>query len=86
MQINLSVVVQRFCGMFNANMQLKILFVYLVWFVWYYLTLPGSVVMSKNDNSSKPTLKVAFKKYILYTLPNILLFLYLVWLCRNSNK
>jgi len=66
--------------------KIKLLIFYLFAFIWYYLTLPGSILLSKNDNTTKPTLMVAFKKFILYTSPQLLAAIYFLWVCHKITK
>jgi len=39
-------------------------------FIWYYMTLPGSVLSNKKYD--KPSLKLALKSYLIYVIPTII--------------
>ena len=58
------------------NLYLFIIIIYLLHFLWYYLTLPGSV-LSINKNQEKPKLRSAFLSYLTYLLPTMFLIYYL---------
>jgi len=71
-----------------SDYKVQLLISYLLLFFWYYVTLPGSILLSKNDNTPKPKLDVALKKFILYTSPQLLLGGYILWICHKitNNK
>jgi hypothetical protein len=55
----------------NNNIYLVIIIVILIQFIWYYLTLPGSI-LSLNKKTDKPQLKKALSNYIIYIFPMII--------------
>lgn len=59
--------------------------VLLIWFIWYYVTLPGSYLSYNKNNYVKPPIKAAFKQYFgIYLIPFFIWILYLVYLARNN--
>ena len=58
----------------------------LVLFVWYYLTLPGSVLVSDKSKSNKPSLSIALQHFVLYQLPYYLLLIFLMYYIKNNNN
>jgi hypothetical protein len=54
----------------------------LLLFIWYYLTLPGSV-LSPNKKYPKPSLKTAFMSYLIYMIPSIILMFNSQYMMKN---
>ena len=62
--------------MANANIYLVIFIYFLIQFLWYYATLPGSE-LSLNKKHPKSSIKIALTSYLIYLIPVIISLYYL---------
>jgi hypothetical protein len=56
----------------------------IIWFLWYYVTLPGSLIPPNNPAIPKPSFRSALLKFITYQLPFYILILYFVFKGKQS--
>jgi predicted MFS family arabinose efflux permease len=50
----------------------------LILFLWYFATLPGSIIPPNNSNIPKPSLRTALLKFLTFQLPLLIVVAYLV--------
>lgn len=54
----------------------------IILFIWYYLTLPGSVIPPKSISIIKPTMTAALLKFLTFMLP---FYIYIAWVIYNHR-
>lgn len=47
----------------------------LIQFIWYYSTLPGSI-LSPNKKYPRPTIKLGLTSYLIYLIPTLVIIYY----------
>jgi len=60
-------------------------------FLWYFVTLPGSVMPPNNPSIPKPSLRTALLKFLTYQFPLYLAIAYFIFkdkksLCESLNE
>ena len=65
------------------NLYMIIVGVYLVKFLWYHVTLPGSILSLDKGKHPKPSVKTSLTSYLTYLLPMLVV---LYFLNSKDNK
>ena len=60
----------------SLNLYMLIAGVYLIQFLWYHVTLPGSVLSLQKEKHPKPSVKTSLTSYLVYLLPMLLVLYY----------
>ena len=67
----------------TSIVQLVILLI--IYFIWYYITLPGSYLSYSRNKYNKPPLKASFKQYFgVYLIPMYILVIFIIYKLRNN--
>ncbi len=57
----------------SKSLYMIIVGVYMVQFLWYYVTLPGSYLSLEKNKHPKPSIKISLTSYLIYLLPMLLM-------------
>ena len=69
----------------TLNNVLQIVLVLSIYFIWYYITLPGSYLSYNKNKHIKPSFKASFKQYFgMYLVPTYILGFYLMYKIQNN--
>ena len=61
----------------SKNLYMGIAIVFLVQFLWYHLTLPGSYLSLDKGKHPKPSVKTSLTSYLTYLLPMLVVLYFL---------